>query len=66
MKTALWVIAFAQMYGIVENWFWSIHWQVKGKRDFNKRADDRSIKIDSLLSIYDTFTRDSIERDKNG
>jgi hypothetical protein len=53
MKTALWIIAFAQMYGIVESWLWSIHWRVKGKREFDRLAIERSAKLENILSSYD-------------
>jgi len=37
MKTALWIIAFAQMYNIVEEWFWAVHWRIKGKKEFEAK-----------------------------
>jgi len=37
MKTALWIIAFAQMYNIVEAWFWALHWRTKGKKEFEAK-----------------------------
>lgn len=53
MKTALWIIAFAQVYNIVEAWFWGLHWRVKGKKAF---------EIERALSFYD---REQLG-DKNG
>ena len=45
MKTALWIIAFAQMYNIVEAWFWGLHWRVKGKKEFEKHIEIRNLSI---------------------
>ena len=63
MKTALWIIAFAQMYNIVEAWFWGLHWRVKGKKEFEERTKER--KLESLLALYDTDFNE-IEGKKNG
>jgi len=54
MKTALWVIAFAQVYNIVEAWVWSLHWRFKGKRDFQRKIDlkDDSTELKRLLATY--------------
>lgn len=64
MKTALWIIAFAQMYNIVEAWFWGLHWRVKGKKDFDALIQSRehSKQLERVLSFYD---REQIG-DKNG
>jgi hypothetical protein len=59
MKTALWIIAFAQVYNIVEAWIWSLHWRLKGKKEFETRTTER--KLESILALYD-----SSDKDKNG
>lgn len=55
MKTALWIIAFAQVYNIVEAWFWGLHWRVKGKKEFEARASERDHlnNLERTLSFYD-------------
>jgi len=52
MKTALWIIAFAQMYNIVEAWFWGLHWRVKGKKEFENNIKSRD--LEKLMKLYDT------------
>ena len=50
MKTALWIIAFAQVYNIVEAWAWALHWRIKGKKDFDTLVKERA---ERTLSFYD-------------
>jgi hypothetical protein len=67
MRTALWIIAFAQMYNIVEAWVWAIHWRLKGKKEFEERMKDRdrSTDLESLLALYSNDI-DELEERKNG
>ena len=64
MKTALWIIAFAQMYNIVEAWVWALHWRLKGKKNFDALIQSRkhSKHLERTLSFYD---REQLG-DKNG
>lgn len=64
MRTALWIIAFAQMYNIVEAWFWGLHWRVKGKKAFDVLVQERDHlnNLERNLSFYD---REQLG-DKNG
>jgi len=50
MKTALWIIAFAQVYNIVEAWVWSLHWRLKGKKTYESKK--RELELEALIDLY--------------